>query len=196
MPAAFFLRSVTSGWGSGESLRRTGIIWDVVSFWPRFFHPLAPPAYGPNAVTELRNEAMRAADVADAADSNLTLSAHSQGSMITALALMQMPPDEADRLTRVVTYGSPLGLIYGHLFAEVGLAAIVNDKAGHAGLQWTNLWRKTDVLGGLPVGSGAIVNYEADDIGHGGYECSRQFVAIKTGNDIPESDPGRPCGGC
>ncbi|HEY7565398.1 MAG TPA: hypothetical protein VIA81_10790, partial [Acidimicrobiia bacterium] len=33
--------------------RRVGIIWDLATFWPRWFHPLAPPPYAARAIPEL-----------------------------------------------------------------------------------------------------------------------------------------------
>lgn len=196
LPASFFLRSITSGLGSGESRRKTGVMWDVVSFWPRFFHPLAPPAYGPNAVNELHLEIAGAVGETDPPEAPFAVGAHSQGSMVTAIALTQMPVILVADITRIVTYGSPLGLIYGHLFGATGLDEIVATKSGHPGLEWHNLWRRSDYLGGHPIGDGAIQNHEADFISHSGYECTRQFRAVKTGEIPPSPDLIRPCGGC
>ena len=142
----------------------------MVSFWPRHFHPLGPPAYGPNAVQELKKELSKAPDV--------TLSAHSQGSMIATIALTQMTSEEVDGLDQVVTYGSPLGLLYDDVFSRVGLGRILERKAGHEGLKWTNLWRKTDYLGGLPIPIPGDSNHLADDIGHSRYECTRQYADV------------------
>lgn len=33
---------------------RLGMVWDVASFWPRSFHPFAPPAYSARAIPELQ----------------------------------------------------------------------------------------------------------------------------------------------
>ncbi|MGD2044091.1 MAG: hypothetical protein PVJ28_10615, partial [Acidimicrobiia bacterium] len=46
----FILRSILGGIGDPERRRKVGMLWDIGSFWPRWFHPLAPPAYGPHAV--------------------------------------------------------------------------------------------------------------------------------------------------
>ncbi len=196
LPATFFLRSITSGLGSGESRRKTGVMWDVVSFWPRFFHPLAPPAYGPNAVNELHLEIAAAVGEVDPPDAPFVVGAHSQGSMVTAIALTQMPVVLVAGIRRVITYGSPLALIYRHLFGATGLGEIVRTTSGHPELEWHNLWRRSDYLGGLPIGDGTIVNHEADFISHSGYECTRQFRAVKTGVAVPPPDMARPCGGC
>ena len=186
IPALFFLRSVTAGIGSGESRRKTGLLWDVVSFWPRHFHPLGPPAYGPNAVQELKKELSKAPDV--------TLSAHSQGSMIATIALTQMTAEEVDGLDQVVTYGSPLGLLYDDVFSRVGLGRILERKAGHEGLKWTNLWRKTDYLGGLPIPIPGDSNHLADDIGHSRYECTRQYADVIAGMPVTSPpDESRRC---
>ena len=60
VPGAFMLRSILTGIGSGgsgpEEEAKRRILWDIGSFWPRWYHPLAPPAYGPVAVTKLWRE--------------------------------------------------------------------------------------------------------------------------------------------
>ena len=179
IPALFFLRSITAGIGDKESRRKTGLLWDVASFWPRHFHPLGPPAYGPIAVQELKRELQ--------GNPGLTLSAHSQGSMISTITLTQMTTAEAADLAQVVTYGCPLGLIYGDVFSRVGFETILKTKSGHQDLQWTNLWRKSDYLGGLPIAIPDNANHLADDIGHSQYECTRQYRDILGG--MPVTDP-------
>ena len=39
----FILRSIIGGFGDPEKRRKVGMLWDAGSFWPRWFHPLAPP---------------------------------------------------------------------------------------------------------------------------------------------------------
>ena len=176
IPALFFLRSVTAGIGDRESRRKTGLLWDVASFWPRHFHPLGPPAYGPIAVRELGDELKSKPE--------LTLSAHSQGSMIATITLTQMNAAQAADLKQVVTYGSPLGLIYGDVFSPAGFEKILETKSGHPNLKWINLWRKSDYLGGLPIAIPGDTNHLADDIGHSHYECTRQYRDVIGGMPV------------
>ena len=179
IPALFFLRSVTAGIGSRESRRSTGVLWDVASFWPRHFHPLGPPAYGPDAIQELKKELN--------GKPGLTLSAHSQGAMIATIALTQMTAAEVNDLKQVVTYGCPLGLIYGDVFSRAGFDTILRAKSGHPNLKWNNLWRKSDYLGGLPIAIPDATNHLADDIGHSYYECTRQYREVVGG--LPVTEP-------
>ncbi|MDQ3781612.1 MAG: hypothetical protein M3349_01570, partial [Actinomycetota bacterium] len=73
----------------GAVRRRVAVVWDVGTFWPRRFHPLAPPAYAERAVPEL------AAHVANlTADRGVVLAGYSQGSVLGLAAAMQL--SEAD----------------------------------------------------------------------------------------------------
>lgn len=47
------------GWRSLDSRRRIGVLWDVLTFWPRAYHPLAPPSYAERAVPELQRRLWR-----------------------------------------------------------------------------------------------------------------------------------------
>lgn len=189
LPAGYFFRSVVSGIGSGEKRRQTGILWDVASFWPRFFHPLGPPAYGPNAVTQLRQEVQIWREKSGLGDQDgtpdqeqagrnaerLRLAAHSQGSLITVVSLSTMSRAEMQSLREIVTYGSPLGFIYGRLFEGTDLDGLI-ARVRSGEVPWRNLWRNTDYLGGRPVGvAHGISNLEAGDYGHSGYECTDEY---------------------
>jgi hypothetical protein len=47
IPAVLIVRSIVGGLLQGQdSRRKVGILWDLGSFWPRWFHPLGPPGYG------------------------------------------------------------------------------------------------------------------------------------------------------
>jgi hypothetical protein len=61
--------------------RAVGIVWDVASFFPRRFHPLAPPSYAERSVPELRG---RLIDLT--ANGQVLLIAHSQGTLVSAAA--------------------------------------------------------------------------------------------------------------
>ncbi|WP_073918467.1 hypothetical protein [Streptomyces sp. CB00455] len=130
--------------------RRTiGILWDVGTFWPRAAHPFAPPCYAERAVPDLT---WRMTAWTGRTGGRLVISGHSQGSVLAAAAVWQLPP-EVRRRVALLTYGSPLGRLYGRWFpAHFGpgpLTALHRDVDC-----WRNLWRATDPIGG-PVLPGA-----------------------------------------
>jgi hypothetical protein len=71
---------------SRDSRRQLGKVWDVLSFWPRRFHPLAAPCYAERAVPEFRNRIRE--HLADG--KRVVVSAHSQGTVIAFAALVQI----------------------------------------------------------------------------------------------------------
>jgi hypothetical protein len=128
--------------------RIVGVLWDLGTFWPRAAHPLAPPCYSERVVPEL---VKRAGSLAD--DGGVILSGHSQGSVLVAAAVLQMPPQQCGRVA-LLTYGSPLLRLYGRLFpAYVNpdvLARVGAAVTGAGGtVRWINLWRATDPIGGV-----------------------------------------------
>ncbi|MFD5100377.1 hypothetical protein [Streptomyces albidochromogenes] len=124
--------------------RRTiGILWDVGTFWPRASHPFAPPCYAERAVPDLT---WRMAGWTDRTGGRLVISGHSQGSVLAAASVWQLPP-RARRRVALLTYGSPLERLYGRWFpAFFGTACLeaLSDEV-HC---WRNLWRRTDPIGG------------------------------------------------
>jgi hypothetical protein len=135
-------------------VRRTvGVIWDLATFWPRASHPLAPPCYAERVVPEL---VFRANWLATQ-QGGVVLSGHSQGSVLVAATVLQMPK-EALPHTALITYGSPLCRLYmrafPNYFNENVLGEIAEAVAGDRGQErWVNLWRRTDPIGGA-VGIG------------------------------------------
>jgi hypothetical protein len=137
-----------------ERVRRTvGIVWDVATFWPRSAHPLAPPCYAERVVPELTHRATWLATE----QGGVILSGHSQGSVLVAATVLQLPP-QARAGTALLTYGSPLRRLYCRAFPNyfndrvlADIARAVSDVDGRE--RWINLWRRTDPIGG-PIGIG------------------------------------------
>lgn len=126
------------------SARRTiGILWDVGTFWPRAAHPFAPPCYAERAVPDLT---WRMASWTSATGGRLVISGHSQGSVLAAAAVWQLPSATRRRVA-LLTYGSPLERLYARWFpAYFGAAQL---RGLHRDLHcWRNLWRHTDPIGG------------------------------------------------
>ncbi|WP_432835022.1 hypothetical protein [Dactylosporangium sp. CA-092794] len=194
--------------------RIVGVLWDLGTFWPRAAHPLAPPCYAERVVPEL---AKRSAWLATA-PGGVILSGHSQGSVLVAATVLQLPP-EARARTALLTYGSPLRRLYARLFP-----AYVNDKVleqagavltrpqtepGQHTPRWVNLWRDTDPIGG-PVESDTARDVRLADPpgfdmqpgdtvfpkvdGHGAYQQRPEFGAVISElmqdlTDLPPQDP-------
>lgn len=146
--------------------RRTiGILWDVGTFWPRAAHPFAPPCYAERAVPDLT---WRMAAWTGRTGGRLVISGHSQGSVLAAAAVWQLPPAVRRRVA-LLTYGSPLCRLYGRWFpAHFGpgpLAALHQEVDC-----WRNLWRATDPIGG-PVLAGTPADVDrgplADPLAYG-----------------------------
>src|SRR5207244_7026266 len=70
--------------------RVVGIIWDVMTFWPRRFHPFAVRPYAERAVPELEARIMR---LVGAYARRIVLSCHSQGTVLGYAALVQLPDE-------------------------------------------------------------------------------------------------------
>ncbi|MEU5714637.1 hypothetical protein AB0G71_02405 [Streptomyces sp. NPDC020403] len=126
------------------SARRTiGILWDVGTFWPRAAHPFAPPCYAERAVPDLSS---RMCAWTARTRGRLVISGHSQGSVLAAAAVWQLPAT-ARRRVALLTYGSPIERLYGRWFpAYFGPGPL--DGLHRSVHCWRNLWRATDPIGG------------------------------------------------
>jgi hypothetical protein len=193
IPGGFLLRSIVGGLRKGtEGRRKVGILWDLGSFWPRWYQPLAPPAYGPIAVRGLGQ---------DLHDHPIdVLGAHSQGSLIAAATLSQL--DCRYHPKGFISYGSQLGRLYPGVFPDVGLRQLTEAMAAdpmpdcapseiiEAAKKkpnypaWINLWRDSDPIGGHHVrymGDWAgrqtpPFNRLVDEcFGHSGYERTEAY---------------------
>lgn len=126
------------------SARRTiGILWDVGTFWPRAAHPFAPPCYAERAVPDLSS---RMCAWTGSTRGRLVISGHSQGSVLAAAAVWQLPA-AARHQVALLTYGSPIERLYGRWFpAYFGPGPLQGlHRSVHC---WRNLWRATDPIGG------------------------------------------------
>jgi hypothetical protein len=184
-PAAMVAKGILTRSTGGTDKRRrgVGILWDVGSFWPRWSHPLAPPSYGPDAVCHLL------AEIRGDSRPNV-LSAHSQGSLIGAVALSQANQGDVTGMG-FLTYGSPIGLLYKPLFPDVGMSDLVTaveDKL--ADRTWINLWRTTDYLGGCPIGVRSDRRIDSG-VGHSIYELTEEFCQAR--NEAASAPPHTPC---
>jgi hypothetical protein len=139
--------------------RVVGNAWDVFTFWPRRFHPYAAPPSGERSVPELRARIEHTLG----AGKPVVIAAHSQGSVLAAAAIASTEPDPRGSV-RLVTFGSPLGVLYSPTWpAYVSPMIEVVDDRVKAGKPWVSFWRATD-----PIGAGVprAHNTELDDPQH------------------------------
>jgi len=132
--------------------RQVGMIWDVLTFWPRRTHPWAIRPYAERAVPELQERLCHHVK----RDRYVILSAHSQGTVIAVAALAQLveiDPAVAGRIA-LVTYGSPIAQLYQRFFPAYfhepltsGLRAQLSTGDITPEIAWRNLYRETDYVG-------------------------------------------------
>ena len=169
-------RSVLGAYRQGASSRKVGVLWDVASFWPRWFHPLGPPAYGPKVVNALRDHIQD-----DEVD---VLAGHSQGSVIAAVATFRATEKGGHVPSGLLTYGSPIGLLYARLFPDTGMQDLVDQLPARLASGWANLRREDDPIGGEILGGNVRAVVEDDGSGHSGYELTTAFR--NTRNELVE----------
>ncbi len=171
IPSVLIIRSIVGGLLNGQDSRRqVGILWDLGSFWPRWFHPLGPPAYGPYAVNRLQTI------ISD--EKPDVLAAHSQGSLVSAVALCLVEGDTVPHA--FLTYGSQIGDLYPSLFPAVGFDTLVGSVRSQVGERWINLWRPSDVVGGQVIADLGSRNWLVrTGEGHSRYELTPEFCAAR-----------------
>jgi hypothetical protein len=134
-----------------------GNVWDVLTFWPRRFHPLAVPPYSERAVPELRWVIRRRRRPGRP----LVVAAHSQGSVLAFAAVgaeLRRDPEPGAGPVSLLGFGSPVGALYGSMFpAYFGPAqrADVAARIEAGGGRWWNLFRATDPISGPVVAPGS-----------------------------------------
>ncbi|MFG1661352.1 hypothetical protein ACGFIY_33095 [Micromonospora chersina] len=127
---------------TAEFRRFVGVLWDLGMFWPRAAHPFAPPCYAERAVPELTR---RISHLVKSGHSVL-LAGHSQGSVLLATTVLQLPAEIARRVA-LLTYGSPLRRLYAHLFPAYVNEPVLREVGERLGWRWVNLWTDTDQIG-------------------------------------------------
>lgn len=144
-------RFVYAGLQDRSVRRGVGILWDVGTFWPRWFHPFAPPTYSDRAVTYLTKELNRRLEDPD---HRVLLAPHSQGSIIGAAAILGMAEDRTSRVA-LLTHGSPWSRYYAEFCPAVfspdcleALRGRLQDGADEKAVRWRDLYRTTDPIGG------------------------------------------------
>ena len=162
---------VLAGYRDRGRRRQLGVLWDVGMFWPRAFHPRAPPSYAERAVPDLQERIGRLTRERGGREGRVLLMAHSQGTVLAAAALRQVASSGAAARRRVglVTYGAPLTRLYRRAFPAYfgdGLFAGLYEAVGTPASRWRNFYRRTDLIGGRV--------FTGPDNGHGDAdECLR-----------------------
>ena len=131
-----------------DAARRLGMLWDLISFWPREAHPTVPPCYPLKVVPELVRRARE--HLADPR-TRVVLSGHSQGSLLAAVAtarlLADLPPPDRERVG-LLTAGSQLQWAYARAFPSVVPHSCLAALSGALDGRWRSLCRGTDPVGG------------------------------------------------
>jgi hypothetical protein len=148
------MNAVRRAYGSRQARKTIGTLWDVVTFWPRWFHPLAPPSYSGQAIPELRTRLDYLVGNVDESDrfASVVMTAHSQGSVVALAALDGLKAQEWFSKLSLLTHGSPITRLYVRYF-PAHVAPAVGRVHGAIGQdRWANLYRLTDPIGGAISG--------------------------------------------
>jgi hypothetical protein len=140
--------------------RRTiGILWDVLTFWPRRFHPLGVRPYAERAVPEIE---ARLLTLVDGYHRRVILSCHSQGTILGYASLVQLPDDVVKDVS-FLTYGTPLRQLYQMAFPAYfrredfdRLRGRLFDDRGSPASSWRIFYRLTDYIGTTVFGDAGI----------------------------------------
>lgn len=163
---AFLLLGVIRSRANPDSLKRVGNIWDVITFWPRPFHPFAVRPYAERAVPELRTY------LDTARPDRLIVSAHSQGSVLAFAALLPLVRSgRAETIAGIelVTFGTPLRSLYLRAFPRYVKLSDIDEVRAALGPRhpseegprgWTNVFRFTDHVGRALFASDDVVAEE------------------------------------
>jgi hypothetical protein len=145
--SAVFIVGLAYGAFRSQTKRRLiGILWDITTFWPRANHPLTPACSAERAVPQL---ARRVTQLTRGPADTVVISAHSQGCILAAAAVLNLKNSGQRHLKQVslLTYGSPLRRLYARSFPAYFSADVLRQVAKDLGGNWTNLWAHTDPIG-------------------------------------------------
>jgi hypothetical protein len=125
--------------------RVANVVWDVIAFWPRAAHPMAPPPYSQRAVRDFADRITWHLDHGGAG--RLLIAGHSQGSLISVAALLRVPQRLYGRIA-LITHGSQLQHAYSRAFPAYLNAPLLRWVLRRLDGRWLNLYRETDPVGG------------------------------------------------
>ena len=166
-----------SAWSDTAKRRTIGTLWDVGTFWPRSYHPLSPPCYTERAIPELQRRMWWLHDNGG----RVMLTAHSQGTVLAAAALVQPDCRPEDDQPALITFGSPLCKLYtwgfpGWFDRELLERLEPDTKRPEPDMTrplktWRNFYYPTDPIGGsvapdLAADNGDPVDEELLDPAH------------------------------
>ncbi len=158
----FVLVRVRAAASDNRTRRFFGQCWDVLSFWPRQFHPFAVRPYSYVAVPELRSKINHLRE-----KGSVIVSAHSQGSV---LAVSALAPEADLGDVALVTYGSHVPTLYRRSFNAYFNAEAVDalhaKLADDRGPRWHNFYRLTDPIGGPMFATAPAADGEGPGVDH------------------------------
>jgi hypothetical protein len=133
---------IRSGLSEESTRRNVGRLWDVLTYWPRVTHPFAPPCYGEAVVPMLADRIRRLTGHGNRY--RVLLAGHSQGSVV-ALAAVATATAGDPRRVALVSYGSPIAVLYERFFRGVfGATAGAFGAARGAVSSWHHLFAMTE----------------------------------------------------
>ena len=172
------------------ALRRIGSVWDIVTFWPRAFHPFAVRSYAERAVPELQRLFVNGVE---RAPGPIQVLAHSQGSVLSLAALAPLLATGTNvHVDRLVTVGSPIRTLYAQAFPAYVNEELIEavHRPAREPWRWENAFRFTDHVG------------RAVFIDDGGWRAAPDASGVgqhhSTDGDIALTDPwpaGQPVAG-
>lgn len=142
------LRGALSNRGARKGM---AVLWDLGTFWPRWFHPFSPPTYSDTAITQTSKLLCQ-----QLPKRPILVAPHSQGSVIAATAILHAKQalkrdDGCLRRLALLTYGSPLGrhyrALFPSMFSDQAFTTLV-DTLGGQQVRWRNLYRASDPIAG------------------------------------------------
>jgi len=196
VPTGFIITRLVGTLRDREARRGIAMVWDLGSFWPRWYHPFAAPYYTPIVVPDL--QALIAEQIATPG-CGVIVAAHSQGTVIAMAALLAVPePDRpAPSTVALLTYGSPISHLYERLFpayfSREAIARLHQRFGGEHASRWNNLWRDTDPIGAAVSRPGVDHDLSGDreltadparqgpiGFGHSNYEKTEGYAAARS----------------